>query len=176
MNLHMNLHMTLEKITIRLPQAEAEALRAAAFAARLAPAVLARQLLAQALAAGAVPPPPPPALVNLTPPAKALISVLAGLQSNLTQLNSHAQELGEPLSKLALPGGVLEALGNQIQGLGLSIKSGMTIPSQSNERLESAAREINSLARRLNMDRNSVEVSAWHSSLTSLKSALAEFK
>lgn len=163
----------LAQLTIRLPSRAGEALRAAAFAARLQPAVLARQLLLQALESGQLPPPAPPAPADLTEDARALLAALLATLSNLAQLTQHALELGQPLSQLAIPGGPLAAAGDQLRQIGIELKTGSTPPTNS-AALISAADQINSLARRLNQDRRDVAIADWHGPLSSLKSALSE--
>ncbi len=165
--------MTLTRISIRLPPAQAEALRAAAFAARLQPAVLARHLLLGAIDSGQLPPAAPPAPAALAPAARALLAALAATQSNLAQLSQHSIEIGPPLSQLAT--GPLAGLGDQIREIGIALKTGAPAASNS-PALIAAADQINGLTRRLNQDRLAVPIAAWHGPLAALKSALTEVK
>lgn len=163
----------LTRLSVRIPPAAAEVLRATAFAARLQPAVLARALLLQALETGELPPQAPPAPTALANDARALLAALAATQSNLTQLAQHARELGDPLARLDAPAGALPTMGDQLRELGLALKAGAPAPAGA-PGLHAAAGQVNSLAKRLNVERLAVPIADWHQPLTSLKAALAE--
>ncbi len=162
----------LTRISVRLPADSAEALRATAFAARLRPAVLARALLLQAIQAGELPPPAPPLPAALAPAAKDLLAALVATQSNLSQLARHSAVLGQPLARLAEPGGALETLAAGVRTLGLEVKAGTPAPAEADQ-LHSAAAGLNALAKRLNCDNRSVPLLDWHAPLADLKAALA---
>lgn len=164
--------LNLTRITLRLPAEAAEALRATAFVARRQPAVLARLLLMHALEAGELPPSDPLAPDALAPTAKSLLTALVASQSNLSQLAQHARELGEPLARLAVSGGALEGLSSQVRKVGLRLKAGAPAPAEA-DLLHAAAAQLNGLAKRLNIDRQSVPVVDWHAPLADLKAALS---
>lgn len=165
----------LRPVMVRLPDAEFEVLRDAAFRARQPVAVLARQILLGALADGGLPPPAPPALAEMSPDAQELLAVVHGLISNLSQLEKHALELGEPVARLAVDGGQLDGLRNKVRELGMAIKSGSHDAQHWAGILgiiQTPSMAINSLARSLNQSANSVPTYSWHSPLNGLRSAL----
>lgn len=159
----------LVSMTLRLPASSAESLRAAAFAARLQPAALARALLVQSIESGELPPPAPPAPAALAPAARQALAALTATASNLAQLKNHAQ------ANPALAGLVtlLVQMAAQTRAIGLSIKTGSDAPVNALV-IESAAQLVNSLCRRLNTDSSAVAASDWHAPLSSLRAALAE--
>lgn len=162
----------LVQITIRLEPADAEALRRASFDRRMPAAVFGRLLIVEALSKQ-LPPAAPPSPADLAPAARQLLAALSATQSNLAQLIGHAKELGEPLCQLTAPDGALAAAGDQLRVIGIKLKTGSPAPFNADS-LIAAADQINSLARRLNQDRNSVAIADWHGPLSSLKSALSE--
>lgn len=114
------------RLTVRLPVSSLETLRAAAFAARLQPAVLARALLIGALEKGNLPAPAPPALSDLGPAAAKLFSVCLGLTSNFSQISEHSKRLGRPFDRLVEgdDGGLLSQLAERARTVGLRVKAG----------------------------------------------------
>lgn len=165
----------MSRLTLRLPTGEFELLRDAAYRSRLPVASLARSLLLRVLADGELPPPPPPAFEDLTAEAQQLLTICHALTSNLKQLELHAVELGEPLSRLAGEAGELAKQREKARVTGLSIKRGDLNPERCIAALEvirGASEEINSLAHALNQNRFEPSLAAWHGPLNSVRLAL----
>lgn len=161
----------LTRLTLRLPPAAADVLLLTAGAARLKPAVLARVLLLQALD-GELPAPAPPAPASLANDSRSLLVALVATQSNLMHLTHHALELGEPMTRLSAPGGVLVQMGDQVRELGMRLKGGERAPASS-DALKAAACQINDLVRRLDFNYDGMQMSDWYEPLKALKTALA---
>lgn len=165
----------LSRLTLRLPAGEMDQLREAAYRARVPMAALARALVLRALAEGELPPPAPPALAEMSPEAQELLAVAHALISNLSQLEKHALELGEPVARLAGDGGQLDVLRNKVRELGMIIKSGHHDAQHWAGILvaiKAPSLAINSLARSLNQSATSVPAYSWHGPLSGLRSAL----
>lgn len=164
----------LERLTLRLPASELEQLRAAAYRSRQPVAALARALLLRVLSDGELPPPAPPARAELSAEAQQLLGICHALTSNLSQLEAHAIELGDPLSRLAGDGNQLQQLRERARETGLAIKRG----DVGHERcalalgaIKGPANQINALARALNENRAGVSAAAWHGPLQSIRLA-----
>ena len=165
----------LRPVMVRLPDAEFEVLREAAFRARQPVAVLVRALLLRVLSDGELPPPAPPATAELGPHAQELLSICHALTSNFTQLGSHAANSGEPIARLAGDGNLLQQLRAKSRELGLAIKRGELNEdrvSQALDAIKPASVSINALTRALNEDRAAVNPGVWHGPLTAIRSAL----
>lgn len=164
----------LRKITVRLPSQAAEQLRAAAFAARMQPAALARRLIVMSLAAGEhVPPPAPPAAADLQTAARDLLTTLAASSANFSQLKTHAREIGGRLAAIAAEGEILDQLMNEARALGLHIKLGRPCPPDSlTGPVHVAADTLNQLAKRLNTERESVPDQEWARAVIGFKSPI----
>jgi len=164
----------LVRITVRLPAQAAEQLRRLAYAARLPPAAVARDLLVQALAEGRGPQPAPPAPAELDPAAAGLLRVLQGLAPCLGQLRAHAERLGPPISGAA---GTLATLAAAVRALGLATRSGQVdgaAAARALACLQAPADAVNlDLARPLNVGLQPPPAT-WASAIRALTDALAE--
>lgn len=177
-----NLTMTEEdtdlvRLTVRLSPATHERLREVSHLARRRPAEVARHLLTEALSmenSPAVPRPAPPNKTELSEPAIQLLDTLQASISNLSQLHSHALDLGDPLARLAVENGPLERLQIRLRALGLDAKKGLLTPEDAARYLTSFADQaaaLNSLARRLNQNASQVVPAEWHPVLVGLQKA-----
>lgn len=162
----------LRRLTVRLPDAVFEELREAAFRARLRPAEAARTMILTALK-GEVPARPklaPPTPLELSEDAQRLLSACKASISNLSQIGSHASEIGHPQAPAL--NAELARISNVLRTLGLTLKSGQPVPTNAAQ-IEIAAEQVNSLARSLNQDSRSVSPRAWNQPLGALRASLA---
>lgn len=165
----------LSRLTLRLPAAELDTLREAAFRARQPVAVLARALLLRVLSEGELPPHAPPATGELGASAQELLSICHALTSNFTQLDSYAASNGDPIARLAGDGNLLQQLRSKSRELGLAIKRGEVDEDRCAHALEAikpASVSINALTRAFNENRAAVNASIWNGPLTAVQSAL----
>lgn len=165
----------LARLTLRMPEAELELLRATAYRSHQPVAVLARGLLLRALNAGELPPAAPPAMTEMTAAAQSLLSICHGLTSNFSQIEEHAIQLGEPLVRLSGSGQLLQQLRNKARKTGMAIKRG-EINQERCEKLisllSSSANEVNSLARSLNNNRTNVDHKNWLKALSMARQSI----
>lgn len=165
----------LRPVMVRLPDAEFEVLREAAFRARQPVAVLARAMLLRVLSDGELPPPAPPATAELGANARDLLSICHALTSNFSQLDAHAVDSGDPIARLAGDGNLLQQLRSKSRELGLAIKRGELDEDRCSQALDAirpASVSINALTRALNENRAAVNPGVWHGPLTAIRSAL----
>lgn len=164
----------LERLTLRLPSAEVEQLRKAAFRARQPVAVLARALLLSVLSDGELPPPALPARAELSAEVQQLLGICHGLTSNFSQLETHAIALGAKAVHLVGPGNLLQQLRERAREIGLAIKRG----DFSDERciatlgeITGPAQMVNGITRSLNEGRGPAS-HAWLGQLGIIRNAL----
>ena len=168
----------LIKLTIRLPKTIHELLREASFKARITESQLIRDAMIEMLAKNKIPTLPdaaPPAIDELSTESKNLLSILQASISNLSQLCVHASEIGDPISRLSAPGGLLINLSDKCKSLGIEIKSGAiahALAAQRLNKLSGSAKKLNGLAHALNVDRNTVSGIDWHSTLTDFRNSI----
>lgn len=162
----------LRRLTVRLPDADFEELRDAAFKARRRPAEVARAMIMAALSgeAPAKPRPAPPSPVELNSEAQRLLAACKASISNLLQIAGHAHELGYPQAPaLSIE---FDHMASVLRALGLDLKSGQRVPVGAAQ-IELAADQVNTLARSLNQDARSVPPQSWTPPLAALRAALA---
>lgn len=144
----------LSRLTVRLSPADLDHLREAAHAARTRPATLARQLIERALSAGQLPKPAPPIPDSQAEATKTLLSILIRITGNLSQLTDHCGRIGEPFSRLAGPGHLLERMTDAAAEVVVAAKTGTLTEAESTAwlaRIEDPAEALNTrLARPLN--------------------------
>ena len=164
----------LARLTVRLPAAELDALREAAYRARQPVAVLARQILLSALSDGKLPAPAPAAPAELPESAREVLAILIGLSSNLSQIDKYAAAAGDPLPKLAGDSGQLAILRGKVADLGIAIRKAEIADAQClqlAEKLKGPAFAINGFARSFN-ERRPVPAYAFHGPLSALRRVL----
>jgi hypothetical protein len=160
----------LVPIMIRFQPPEAENLRDLAHDARMPLAVYVRELVL-----GRVPSSAPPPLDELSYEETELLHIIQGLVSNLSQINTHAANLGEPICRLSGEGGLLIKLQQSARSVGLTLKAGVAMPHEVIDllqRLREPSDNLNAcLARPLNEGQGQ-PASVWHDVLQPLQSAL----
>lgn len=160
----------LVPIMVRFQQPEAENLRDLAHDARMPLAVYVRELVL-----GRVPSAAPPALDELSYEETELLQIIQSVISNLSQINTHAENLGEPICHLSGEGGLLRKLQLSARSVGLSLKAGVATPDEVTallQRLREPSDNLNAcLARPLN-EGQAQPASVWHAVLQPLQSAL----
>lgn len=118
--------------------------------------------------------PLPPSPNELDSGSSKVVSLAAGLTSNLTQLVSHAERLGGVLTGLTTDQGPLKKLSAAALAVGLAAKSGQLTGAQAADlasALADPARMLNDLARRLN-EGQQVDPRDWHAPISGLSKIL----
>lgn len=118
--------------------------------------------------------PLPPSANELDVSAAKLINLVAGLTSNLTQLQDHAQRIGGVLTALATEKGPLKKLAIAAVWIGLGAKCGELNGGQAANlvaALTAPALELNQLARSLN-EGHLVDARDWHAPVSGLVKVL----
>lgn len=165
----------LRKVTLRLAQDHYKKLDDLAHTARLPLAVYCRELLLNRTPEAA--PPVPDALPEN---AKRLLQICQNSCSNLGQIEAFAAAAGDPLSRIAGQGQLLQKLAIQYRELALSVKSGQLTDRTKIDLflmlLSSPARGLNDeLARPLNIG-SRVSFETWKAVLNGLKHGLEKCK
>jgi hypothetical protein len=145
-------------IMVRAPRELGETLRELAFAARLPLAVYCLQILA-----GTTPKPAPPVPAELAPEMIALLKILHALQSNLSQMKSHAAARAD-LARLAEDSGFLESISASVGLLGILAKSGEMEVAEAVawlEKLEPVGMAVNHFCRQMNESGRPAPPAAW---------------
>ena len=163
----------LVPVMLRFEPPVAEHLREMAHAARLPMAVYVKQLVL-----GKVPERAPPLLTELSPKATRLLNVAQALVSNLSQLDIHARNAGEPLIRLTGETGLLKKLQSISRQIGLDIKSGVMTNevevTQLLSTLSQPAEAVNSELARLLNNGQIVPAHIWRDVLQPLQAALKQ--
>ncbi len=118
--------------------------------------------------------PLPPAPDQLDAGAARVVSLCAGLTSNLSQMTVHAERLGGVLAGLTTDKGPLKNLTAATLAAGLGAKSGALKGAQAADLasgLADPARMLNDLARRLN-EGQQVDPRDWHPPISGLAKVL----
>lgn len=118
--------------------------------------------------------PLPPAPDELDSGSSKVVSLAAGLTSNLTQIAEHAQRIGGILAGLIKDKGPLKILASAALAAGLAAKSGQLNGAQATDladALAEPARMLNELSRRLN-EGQQVDPRDWHPPISGLSKIL----
>jgi len=156
---------------VRLEPFEAKLVEDAAHCARLPVAVYMRNTLVS----GRAPEAAPPADVDRSFVSITLTSTIRGLISNLTQLEQHANRIGDPIGRLAESHGAIQVLRDQLTEIELANKAGKASELDLTRflvKLQPVATHVNDqLARPLNRG-DVVPVETWRRVLEELQDAL----